>query len=221
MIGSRQEGLSRRGNRIASNALSSRVRPGRSCPSIPDVSHFPFETWRRLVSKQMRLEQRHLAQYGYGGYGPLKTVLADYLRVTRMMACSPQQIMILNRLPPGTRPVRAAAWRRRRHGVDGRPGYWGARNVLAAADLAIKPVPWIERHRSARRRLEPPSADDLRPRLLPVPPPARCSRSSGGWGCSSTRKRIASGSSRTTTTTRFRYHIIRWPRCSDYHPHSG
>ena len=44
----------------------------------------------------MRLEQRHLAQYGYGGYGPLKLVLAEYLRVTRMMSCSPQQILILN-----------------------------------------------------------------------------------------------------------------------------
>lgn len=65
-------------------------------PGFPDVSHFPFATWRKLVAKQMRLEQRHLAQYGYGGYGPLKLVLAEYLRVTRMMSCSPQQILILN-----------------------------------------------------------------------------------------------------------------------------
>ena len=141
MIGSRQEGLSRRGNRIASNALSSRVQAGAFMPGIPDVSHFPFETWRRLVSKQMRLEQRHLAQYGYGGYGPLKTVLADYLRVTRMMACSPQQIMILNgshqALDLCARllgDVGDTVWMED-------PGYWGARNVLAAADLAIKPVP--------------------------------------------------------------------------------
>lgn len=141
MIGTRQEGLSRRGNRVASSALSSRVQAGAFMPGIPDVTHFPFETWRRLVSKQMRHEQRHLAQYGYGGYGPLKAVLADYLRVTRMMACSPQQIMILN----GSHQALDLCARMLGDAGDKAwmedPGYWGARNVMTAADLEIKPIP--------------------------------------------------------------------------------
>jgi GntR family transcriptional regulator/MocR family aminotransferase len=141
MVGNCREGLSRRGNRIAANALSSRVQSGAFMPGFPDVTHFPFSTWRRLVAKQMRLAQRHLAQYGYGGYGPLKAVLADYLRVTRMMACSPQQILILN----GSHQALDLCARMLADAGDvvwmEDPGYWGARNVLAATDLAVHPVP--------------------------------------------------------------------------------
>ena len=141
MVGTRSEGLSRRGCRIAADALSSRVQAGAFMPGFPDVVHFPFATWRKLVAKQMRLEQRHLAQYGYGGYGPLKLVLAEYLRVTRMMSCSPQQILILNGSHQALdlcarmlADVGDVAWMED-------PGYWGARNVLAASDLGIHPVP--------------------------------------------------------------------------------
>ena len=140
-IATRQDGLSQRGNRITAQALSSRVQAGAFMPGFPDVTQFPFATWRRLVAKQMRLEQRHLAQYGYGGYGPLKTVLADYLRVTRMMACTPQQILILN----GSHQALDLCARMLGDGGDTvwmeDPGYWGARNVFGAADLAIKPIP--------------------------------------------------------------------------------
>lgn len=140
-IATRQDGLSRRGNRITTQALSSRVQAGAFMPGFPDVTEFPFATWRRLVAKQMRLEQRHLAQYGYGGYGPLKAVLADYLRVTRMMACAPQQILILN----GSHQALDLCARMLGDAGDTvwmeDPGYWGARNVLGAADLTIKPIP--------------------------------------------------------------------------------
>ncbi len=140
MVCARQEGLSRRGNRIAADALSSRVQTGAFMPGFPDVTHFPFATWRKLVAKQMRLEQRHLAQYGYGGYGPLKVVLAEYLRVTRMMACSPRQILILN----GSHQAVDLCARMLADAGDvvwmEDPGYWGARNVMTATDLTIRPV---------------------------------------------------------------------------------
>ncbi|AWI76254.1 GntR family transcriptional regulator [Parazoarcus communis] len=141
LVGTRQEGMSRRGNAIAGKALSSRVQSGAFMPGLPDVGHFPFPTWRRLLAKQMRREQRHLAQYGYGGYGPLKMVLADYLKVTRMMSCSPRQILILN----GSHQALDLCARMLADVGDSvwmeDPGYWGARNVLSAADLRIHPVP--------------------------------------------------------------------------------
>ncbi|THF67557.1 PLP-dependent aminotransferase family protein [Pseudothauera nasutitermitis] len=140
MIGTRREGLSRRGNRIAANASSSRVQAGAFIPGFPDVAHFPFATWRRLVAKHLRHEQRHLAQYGYGGYGPLKAVLADYLRVTRMMSCSPRQIMIVN----GSHQALDLCARLLCDAGDTvwmeDPGYWGARNVLSASDLTVAPI---------------------------------------------------------------------------------
>ena len=165
MIGMRSEGLSRRGNHIAATALSSRVQAGAFMPGFPDVAHFPFATWRRLVAKQLCLEQRHLAQYGYGGYGPLKAVLADYLRVTRMMACTPQQIVIVN----GSHQALDLCARMLADAADmvwmEDPGYWGARNVLAANGLDIHPVP------VDTQGLAPQEADwDAPPRMIFVSP---------------------------------------------------
>ena len=132
--------LSQRGQEIARHATSSRIQGGAFVPGVPDVGLFPFPTWRRLLSKNVRFEQRHLARYSQGGYGPLKVALAEYLRVSRMMVCSPQQILILNGshqaidlcarmlCDPGDR-----VWMEE-------PGYWGARNVLRANGLQLVPV---------------------------------------------------------------------------------
>ncbi|MBT0964054.1 MocR-like pyridoxine biosynthesis transcription factor PdxR [Denitromonas iodatirespirans] len=133
--------LSQRGRAIAHHATSSRIQGGAFVPGVPDVGLFPFPTWRRLLSKNVRFEQRHLARYSQGGYGPLKVALADYLRASRMMACTPQQVLILNGshqaidlcarmlCDPGDR-----VWMED-------PGYWGARNVLRANGLTLEPIP--------------------------------------------------------------------------------
>lgn len=165
LVGTRREGMSHRGNSIVNNAASSRVQTGAFMPGFPDVAEFPFATWRRLVAKQMRLEQRHLAQYGYGGYGPLKAVLAEYLKVTRMMSCSAAQILILN----GSHQALDLCARMLADVGDTvwmeDPGYWGARNVLAATDLKIHPVPVDE------SGLLPRDADwEAPPRMIFVSP---------------------------------------------------
>ncbi len=140
MIGTRRDGLSRRGNRIVANSSSSRIQSGAFMPGIPDVASFPFATWRRLVAKQIRVEQRHLAQYSAGGYGPLKVVLAEYLRVTRMMNISPRQVLILN----GSHQAIDLCARLLCDPADRvwveDPGYWGARNALSACDLSVCPI---------------------------------------------------------------------------------
>lgn len=215
MVGARSEGLSKRGCRIAADALSSRVQAGAFMPGFPDVTHFPFATWRKLVAKQMRLEQRHLAQYGYGGYGPLKLVLAEYLRVTRMMSCSPQQIPDPERLAPGARPVRAHARRRRRRGVDGGSGLLGGAQRAGGLRSRHPPVP------VDAQGINPQEADwDHPPRLIFVSPssqyPTRCG-DVARTPAAPARVRgeeFASGSSRTTTTTRSATTTTRWPRFS-------
>ena len=133
--------LSNRGRGIERHATSSHIQGGAFVPGVPDVGLFPFATWRRLLSKNLCFEQRHLARYSQGGFGPLKSALADYLRVSRMMHCSPAQILILNGshqaidlcarmlCDPGD-----AVWMED-------PGYWGARNVLRANGLELVPVP--------------------------------------------------------------------------------
>lgn len=165
MVGTRREGLSRRGSRVVANAASSRIQTGAFMPGIPDVAHFPFATWRNLVAKYIRVEHRHLAQYSAGGYGPLKAVLAETLRVTRMMNVSPRQVLILN---GSHQAIDLCA--RLLCDVGDRvwmedPGYWGARNTLAACDLEVHPIP-VDEHGIA-----PSLADwESLPRMIFVSP---------------------------------------------------
>jgi GntR family transcriptional regulator/MocR family aminotransferase len=157
--------LSRRGRAILGNAASSRLQAGAFMPGVPDVSHFPFAVWRRLIARHLRHEERQLAHYGFGGYGPLKVALANYLGVTRMMSCSPQQVVIVN----GTHQALDLAARLLADPGDGAwmedPGYWGARNVLRASGLEVVPQPVDAQGLAIRERDRA-----LPPRLIFVSP---------------------------------------------------
>lgn len=157
--------LSRRGQDLLGGAASSRLQAGAFVPGVPDISRFPFSIWRRLLARHLRPEHRQLAQYGFGGYGPLKAALANYLAVTRMMACAPQQLIIVN----GTHQALDLAARLLADPGDRAwmedPGYWGARNVLRASGLDVIPQP-VDAQGLAIR----PGDRDRPPRLIFVSP---------------------------------------------------
>lgn len=140
LLGTRREGLSKRGNGIMNHAASSVIQHGAFMPGVPDVDLFPFSIWRRLVAKYIHPSQSRLLHYTHLGYGPLKVALADYLRVTRMMVVDPKQIVIVN----GTHQsldlcARMLTDPNDRVWIED-PGYWGARNVLRAAGLNVEPI---------------------------------------------------------------------------------
>ncbi len=156
--------LSRRGTEIARRATSSPIQSGAFVPGVPDLRLFPFATWRRLMSRYICFEQRHLARYSQGGYGPLKSVLAEYLRASRMMSCSPRQIVIVN----GSHQAidlcaRMLCDEKDRVWMED-PGYWGASNVLRASGLQIEPIAVDEQGISL------PADPDSPPRLIFVSP---------------------------------------------------
>ncbi|WP_313953347.1 PLP-dependent aminotransferase family protein [Accumulibacter sp.] len=138
--GTRRGSLSRRGSTVAANVTSSVVQRGAFMPGIPDVDLFPVGIWRRLVAKYLRTEQSHLLNYAHTGYGPLRVALANYLRVTRMMQVDPKQVVIVN----GSHQALDLCARMLADDGDRAwmedPGYWGARNVLAAAGLQVTPI---------------------------------------------------------------------------------
>lgn len=131
--------LSRRGAEIARLTSSSRVQHGAFMPGIPDVEHFPFAVWRRLVAKYIDARQAHLLQYAVGGFAPLRVALAEYLASSRLVRCEPRQILIFN----GTHQALDLCARLLCDEGDRvwmeEPGYWGARNVFMAA--GVQPVP--------------------------------------------------------------------------------
>lgn len=165
LIGTRREGLSRRGNQIASHATSSAIQRGAFIPGVPDTEQFPFSTWKRLLAKHLNRESGRFLDYSGGGYGPLKSAIAEYLSVARLMSCQPQQVLILNgshqALDLCARmlcDVGDRAW------IE-EPGYWGARNVLRAAGLTTVPI------RLDDRGIAPTQADWAQgPRLIFVSP---------------------------------------------------
>ena len=145
LIGTRREGLSKRGGVVANNAASSAIQRGAFMPGVPDVDLFPFSIWRRLVGKYLDPGQSPLLHYTHLGYGPLKVALANYLRVTRMMLVDPRQIVVINGSHQGLDLcARMLADHGDRAWIE-EPGYWGARNVLRAAGLDVLPVPLDEK----------------------------------------------------------------------------
>lgn len=165
LIGTRREGLSRRGNQIASHATSSTIQRGAFIPGVPDTDLFPFATWKRLVGKHLTKDLGRFLDYSAGGYGPLKTAIAEYLSVARLMPCQPQQILVVN----GSHQALDLCSRMLCDVGDRvwleEPGYWGARNVMRAGGLTTVPIPLDE------RGIAPTASDwEEPPRLIYVSP---------------------------------------------------
>jgi GntR family transcriptional regulator / MocR family aminotransferase len=123
-------------------APKSAPRPEAFIAGLPALDLFPLDLWRRLVARRMRVSGRALLGYfPTMGHGPLQKATARYLATARGMACSPDQIMIVNStmqavdlvtrvlLEPGD-----SAW------VED-PCYPNLRAVLAMAGVKCIPVP--------------------------------------------------------------------------------
>ena len=108
---------------------------------MPRIDHFPFDVWNRLEARRWRRPDH---QFGYSdpaGYLPLRELLCVYLKASRGVQCTPQQIVITSGsqqalfmlstilLAPGD-----SAWMES-------PGYRGASGPLRAAGARVFPVP--------------------------------------------------------------------------------
>lgn len=83
--------LSTRGARLVAGAGVSKRQGGAFMPGVPDVSRFPARIWTRLHNKYWRSLRPDLLTYAPGGgLALLRHVLADYLRTSRSVRCSPE-----------------------------------------------------------------------------------------------------------------------------------
>jgi GntR family transcriptional regulator / MocR family aminotransferase len=111
-------------------------------PGLPALDAFPRKLWSRLTARRARrLAPGDLAHAAGPGYAPLRQAVAAYLAVARGVIAAPERILItagfqgalglITRvlLAPGER-----AW------VED-PGYFLAREGLAAAGATLVPVP--------------------------------------------------------------------------------
>ncbi|MDE1179698.1 PLP-dependent aminotransferase family protein [Paraburkholderia sp.] len=158
--------LSTRGARLIAGAGVSKRQLGAFMPGVPDVSKFPTRVWSRLHNKYWRRPRADLLTYAPGGGLPqLRNVLADYLRTSRSVRCTPGQIIITTGIHQSIDlAVRLLSdpgdviWTED-------PCYWGVRSVLQVSGLQPRPIPVDEEGIA-------PSADDLAhpPKLMLVTP---------------------------------------------------
>jgi GntR family transcriptional regulator/MocR family aminotransferase len=109
--------------------------------SMPGLDLFPFEVWRKLEGRHWRRRQVPLGYGGAAGHAPLRELLCAYLRASRGVRCTPEQIVITTGsqqalyllaqllLAPGE-----GVWLES-------PGYQGALAPFAVAGARICPVP--------------------------------------------------------------------------------
>ena len=109
--------------------------------SMPGIDLFPFATWSRLEARRWRRPDHHMGYSDPAGYAPLRELLCVYLRASRGVNCTPEQIVITSGsqqalfllaellLAPGD-----AVW------VES-PGYQGASAPMFAAGARVCNVP--------------------------------------------------------------------------------
>lgn len=134
--------LSARGIRLTRVAAGDHFEIQPFAPGDPDFSVFPFKLWQRLQNKYWRDARPELLDYGSaGGYLPLRRAVADYLRVSRSVRVTMDQVLIT----AGTQQSLSLSAQLLANAGDlawvENPCYWGARRVFEASDLLLHPVP--------------------------------------------------------------------------------
>ncbi|NVI80710.1 aminotransferase class I/II-fold pyridoxal phosphate-dependent enzyme, partial [Janthinobacterium sp. BJB401] len=61
---------------------------------MPRIDHFPFDVWHRLEARRWRRPDHHFGYSDPAGYLPLRELLCVYLKASRGVQCTPQQIVI-------------------------------------------------------------------------------------------------------------------------------
>ncbi|MES2315948.1 MAG: PLP-dependent aminotransferase family protein [Pseudomonadota bacterium] len=109
--------------------------------SMPGLDLFPFDTWSRLEARRWRHPDHHMGYSDPAGYAPLRELLCVYLRGSRGVNCTPEQIVITSGSQQGlyllTQLLLAPGdkvW------VES-PGYQGASAPLFAAGAQVCAVP--------------------------------------------------------------------------------
>lgn len=111
-------------------------------PGVPDLTRFPFDTWRRLVTQRLRAGQADLMTYGDPqGLGSLRTEIARHIGVSRDVRASAAQVVVTAGAQQTTDLVGRVLLRPGDVAAVEDPGYPPPRLVLAARGVRVAPVP--------------------------------------------------------------------------------
>jgi GntR family transcriptional regulator/MocR family aminotransferase len=109
---------------------------------VPDIEHFPFATWQRLLQRHLRRRDAELFDYARSpqGYEPLRRELAAYLGRSRAVHCTADDVVIVN----GSQQALEFCARLLLEQGDAvafeNPGYLGTRRIFLANGARLSPV---------------------------------------------------------------------------------
>ena len=87
--------LSVRGQQITAVPQANALKSGIFRSGMPDAKQFPFKIWQKLLQKKWAAPEVEALGYGDpAGYYPLRETVAQHVRLTRGVKCSPDQVMI-------------------------------------------------------------------------------------------------------------------------------
>lgn len=91
------DALSSLGRQFAKESKLLPLVPGAAMPFLPHlpaVDVFPIDIWNRLMNEQARWSTKHLHLCDPQGFLPLRESLAEYMAVSRGVACAADQVVI-------------------------------------------------------------------------------------------------------------------------------
>jgi GntR family transcriptional regulator/MocR family aminotransferase len=109
---------------------------------LPDVSLFPHEKWRRLISRALRSEGLRGSVYGEPeGYAPLREAIARHVGVARGMEISPDDVTVVNGTQQGIDLVARTLLAPSDRVALEDPGYPLVRRLMRSLHVRITGVP--------------------------------------------------------------------------------
>jgi len=107
-----------------------------------DLELFPFETWRRILTRCGRKAPVGAFDYGPStGIAGLREAICNHLRRSRAVNCDPSQVVVVNGSQQALDLIVRVLIERGQPVVIEEPSYQGTREVLRAAGARLIPVP--------------------------------------------------------------------------------
>ena len=149
---------------IAPVYSSNKIRPFRPCQ--PALDHFPIRNWNRARSYALRNQTSQLlVESESAGLLRLRSALAAYLRESRGVRCTSEQVMITAGTQQALSLISACLLTRDDPVWIEDPGYLGARAAFLRAGAALVPISVDQEGLSV-----PPGTKTKRPRLIYTTP---------------------------------------------------
>lgn len=108
----------------------------------PDLQHFPFAIWRKLMNRHLREATQDTFDYTdyVAGYPPMRAEIASYLSRTRAVRANADQVVVVNGSQQSLDLCARLLLSPGDEVAFENPGYQGARRIFEAAGARLRPL---------------------------------------------------------------------------------